>query len=89
MLGLGLSAEGFEPQLLLQVIQARAERQLDGYLFPEFAMYFDEPQRVLGTFMTREKGLGIYIDDICRNIRGYSMYAQNYNNLASDGMVNE
>lgn len=87
MLEAGYSTDGFELPLLLKVIHARAERQLDGYLFPEYAMYFTEPRRVLGAFMTREDGLRISAGEICRNIGGYSLYAANYDRLLADGMA--
>lgn len=83
----GYSSGGFELELMLQVIYARARRQLDGYIFPEYAMYMAEPQAVLGAFMTREAGLGVLAEDVCRNIRGYSLYAANYDELLSDGLL--
>ena len=84
MLDAGYSTDGFELPLLLEVIYARAERQLDGYLFPEYAMYFEEPQRVLGAFMNREAGLSISAEEMCRNIGGYCLYAANYENFEAD-----
>jgi len=81
----GFSAGGFT-QELLEAISARAQRQLDGYLFPEFAMYFAEPQKVLGAFMTRENGLRISSDELCRNINGYCLYSANYDSLRADGL---
>lgn len=86
MTAAGYSAGGFELELMLQVICARAARQIDGYMFPEYAMYMDKPQEVLGAFMTREEGLSISPREVCRNIRGYGMYAENYDALVSDGM---
>jgi len=77
----GYSSDGFSPELLREVITARANRQLDGYLFPEFAMYFPEPQSVLGAFTTRENGLSIASDEMCRNVGGYYLYAINYDSL--------
>lgn len=89
MVDAGYSTDGFELPLLLKVISARAERQLDGYLFPEYAMYFEEPQKVLGAFMTREEGLSVSTGGICRNIGGYYLYAANYDRLQADGMTDE
>lgn len=89
MLDAGFSADGFAPELLLEVITARAERQLDGYLFPEYAMYFDQPQKVLGAFITREEGLAISAGEMCRNIGGYSLYAANYDRLLADRQSEE
>lgn len=87
MLEAGYSAGGFELSLLLKVIYARAERQLNGYLFPEYAMYFEHPKTVLGAFMTREDGLRILTGGICRNIGGYDLYAANYDELLAGGMT--
>lgn len=84
MLDAGYSADGFAPDLLLEVINARAGRQLDGYLFPEYAMYFAEPQKVLGAFVVREDGLSISAENLCRNVGGYSLYAANYDQLAAE-----
>lgn len=86
MAGVGYSADGFELELMLQVIYSRAVRQVDGYLFPEYAMYMDSPQQALGAFMTREEGLGVSPRAVCRNIRGYHMYATDYDTLVADGM---
>ena len=86
MLDAGYSTAGFSPDLLLEVVSARAMRQLDGYLFPEYAMYYAEPEKVLGAFMDREKGLGIDAEGMCRNINGYDLYAAQYETLLADGM---
>ncbi|WP_298020872.1 hypothetical protein [uncultured Dysosmobacter sp.] len=86
MLDAGYSIDGFAPELLLEVISTRVQRQLDGYLFPEFAMYFAQPQKVLGAFMTREDGLCISSDGICRNIASYYLYSANYDRLLADGL---
>lgn len=87
MLDAGFSTGGFAPELLREVIRARAGRQLDGYLFPEYAMYFDQPRKVLGAFMVREEGLAISAGGMCRNIGGYSLYADNYDGLLEDGQA--
>ena len=87
MLEIGYSADGFAPDLLLEILRTRAERQLDGYLFPEYAMYFAEPQKVLGAFMSREDGLRISADGMCRNIGGYYLYCVNYDRLVEYGML--
>lgn len=83
----GYSAGGFELELMLQVISARAQRQLDGYLFPEYAMYMEEPQKVLGAFMTREEGLSIRTAAVCGNIEGYDLYCANYEKLLAAGLL--
>ncbi len=84
MLDAGYSADGFASELLQEIIAVRAQRQLDGYLFPEYAMYFAEPQKVLGAFMVREDGLNISASGMCRNIGGYSLYAVYCDKLAAE-----
>ena len=84
MLDAGYSADGFASELLQEIIAVRAQRQLDGYLFPEYAMYFAEPQKVLGAFMVREDGLDISASGMCRNIGGYSLYAVYCDKLAAE-----
>lgn len=85
MLDAGYSADGFEPELLKEVVSARAKRQLDGYLFPELAMYYPQPRMVLGAFMDREDGLRVTCDALCRSIGGYYLYAVNYDSLENGG----
>lgn len=71
-------ATGFHLPLLLESIDTRAERQLDGYFFPETAMYMEHPSEILGTFMEREKGCEVGLDALCQNIESYYLYAKNY-----------
>lgn len=87
MLDNGYSVEGFQPQPLAEAISTQAKRQLDGYIFPEYAMYFAQPRQVLGAFMVREEGLRVSAGEMCRNIGGYSLYAVNYEGLQEDGQT--
>ena len=70
----GGSANGFDLRSFLSAIYARADRQLNGYFFPEYAMYMKNPQRILGTFMVRHDGYRVRIDDVQHNIGGYYLY---------------
>ena len=87
MKGYGGSAEGFYLEPLIRTILSRAQRQLDGYLFPEYAMYREAPDQALGAFMIREEGMRIDTDVVCRNIQGYVLYADNYEKLVADGLL--
>ena len=86
MTGYGGSAEGFHLNLLLNAIRTRVQRQLDGFFFPEYAMYMAEPQAVLGAFMTREEGFAIRKEVLCRHISGYALYCGSYEQLLADGL---
>ena len=87
MLANGGSAEGFDLRSFLAAIYTRADRQLDGYFFPEYAMYMANPQRVLDTFMVRHDGYRVRIDDVQHNIGGYYLYYANYDRLVQYGML--
>lgn len=71
-------ATGFHLPMVLESIDTRAERQLDGYFFPETAMYMEHPSEILGAFMEREKGCEIGLEALCQNIESYCLYAENY-----------
>lgn len=84
----GLHVEGFDLQALLDTISARVDRQLNGYFYPEYAMYMQNPQRILNTFMVRHDGYRVRIDDVQHNIGGYYLYAKNYKKLVDYGLLN-
>lgn len=82
----GANIEGFDAEAFLRAISARAKRQLDGYLYPEVAMYLANPRRALNAFMAREDGFRIRIDDVQHNIGGYYLYWLNYDKLKAYGL---
>ena len=77
----------FDLPFFLKTIYARANRMLNGYFFPEYAMYMKVPSKVLDTFMVRHDGYRIRIDDVQHNIGGYYLYYKNYDRLVSLGML--
>lgn len=83
----GITAENFDLPMFLDTIYTRAERQLNGYFYPEYAMYMDNPQRVLDTFMVRHDGYRIRIDDVQHNIGGYYLYYKNYDKMVEYGLL--
>ncbi|WP_286082069.1 glycosyl hydrolase family 88 [Parablautia intestinalis] len=82
----GLAA-GFDLETFLNTIYTRADRQLNGYFYPEYAMYMDNPERILNTFMVRHDGYRVRIDDVQHNIGGYYLYYMNYDKLIAYGML--
>lgn len=84
MLDTGYAAGGFEAGLLLDVIFAQAQKQLDSYQFPEQAMYLDNPQEALGTFVNRTAGFQVLPEEVCGQIRGFLLYAGLYDQLTAD-----
>lgn len=86
---MGAVVEGFDLEGFLLTIKTRAERQLNGYFFPEVAMYMKNPQRILNTFMVRHDGFRVRIDDVQHNIGGYYLYWKNYDKLVAYGMATD
>ena len=82
----GISVEDFDLEAFLDTIATRVNRQLNGYFYPEYAMYMENPQRILNTFMVRHDGYRVRIDDVQHNIGGYYLYAKNYDKLLEYGL---
>lgn len=83
----GVNIQGFDKEMFLKTIYTRADRQLNGYFYPEYAMYMKNPQRVVDTFMVRHDGYRIRIDDVQHNIGGYYLYYKNYDKLVQHGLL--
>jgi hypothetical protein len=86
MVDKGIDTGDFEVQDLLDAIAARANRQLSGYFYPEQAMYMQNPQRILGSFMMRNDKFRVRIDDVQHNIGGYYLYWKNYDAMLAAGL---
>lgn len=78
---------GFDLEYFLKTIYKRADHMLNGYFYPEYAMYMANPNRVLNTFMVRHDGYRIRIDDVQHNVGGYYLYYKNYDKLVEYGML--
>ena len=78
--------DGFDQEMFLKTIYRRADRMLNGYFYPGVAMYMENPQRIVNTFMVRHDGFRVRIDDVQHNIGGYSLFYKNYDRLAAYGM---
>ena len=73
----------FDLPYFLETIYSRVDHMLNGYFYPEYAMYMENPQSILYTFMVRHDGYRVRIDDVQHNIGGYYLYYLYY-----DDMVN-
>lgn len=69
---------GFDTKGLVEAIGTRTQVMLDGYFYPELAMYMEHPQRVVGTFFVRQDRFRIRIDDVQHNIGGYYAFICHY-----------
>ena len=76
----------FDLPYFLRTIRVRADRMLNGFFFPEYAMYMRRPDKILGSFMVRHDGFRVRIDDVQHNIGGFYLYYKNYSRLLALGM---
>lgn len=83
----GIDAGDFDLRAFLDTVSVRIERQLNGYFYPEYAMYMANPKRILNTFMVRHDGYRVRIDDVQHTIDGYYLFFKNYDKLVSYGLL--
>lgn len=79
----------FDLEFFLQTIYYRLNHMLNGYFFPEYAMYMRNPERILNSFFVRHDGFRVRIDDVQHNIDGYYQYYKNYQKLLDYGLQTE
>lgn len=69
-----------DEERLVDVINIRADYQRVGFFYPEVAMYFKNPARILGGFFIKHHGYRVRIDDIEHYISGYVQYQKAFKN---------
>lgn len=65
---------------LLHAIYHRVHHQLNGYLWPEMAMYFQEPNQIVNSFYVRHDSYRIGIDDVANELSSLSFYVHTLHN---------
>lgn len=75
--------KNFNKDELVKTINHRASYMLNAYFYPEYAMYFKNPERILNSFYIRHDSFRIRIDDIQHFIGGYYNYYKYYDSLSN------
>lgn len=77
--------ESFDVKALADLIFYRADFMLNGYSYPEYAMYFPNPQSTLGAFFIRHDDYRIRIDDVQHFCSAYYSVYRNFEALDAFG----
>jgi len=71
----------FSIERFAQTIYRRARHMLNGFFYPEYAMYMKQPQQILDSFMVRHHNYRTRIDDVQHFIGGYYFYTIYYDRI--------
>ena len=71
----------FNLKFFIETIYKRANHMLNGYMFPEIAMYMQTPEKYTGAFCVRHDDFRIRIDDIQHFVSAYYSFLMHFDKL--------
>lgn len=82
----GTNIDGFNEYSLVQTIRLQVEKIFDGYFYPEYAMYMQNPRMVIGSFFERGNRFRVSIANQYHNVLALLSYTDCYESLVSAGL---
>lgn len=69
----------FDETVFYDILCQRVVQGFSGYMYPEVAMYFKAPSKIMHAFYTRHQGFRIRIDDVEQALNAYVSFYSEYN----------
>jgi hypothetical protein len=73
----------FNSRYFAETIYKRAFHMLNGFFYPEVAMYMKSPDKIVNSFLVRHHNFRVRIDDVQHFINGYYYYTKYFDNIRS------